>query len=81
VPSPKIFSIAFEGALKSSPLLSHINSRGDLIAYADDFLIHSSSISELWGLRLNPKKSQFLPKRGSEEEKELPTIDGIQTCL
>ena len=64
-----LFNIVLEDALKSSPLLSQMIRRGDLIAYADDIAIFSSSLEELrqvlrefenlkteWGLTLNRKK-------------------------
>jgi hypothetical protein len=36
--SPFLFNIVFEEALKSSPLLASIIRRGNLLAYADNFL-------------------------------------------
>jgi hypothetical protein len=72
--SPFLFIFLFHEALSSSPLLSQMIRRGDLMAYADDVLIQSSSMEELrqalkefdklvehWGLSLNRKKCDLMP--------------------
>ena len=68
--SPLLFNIYLNDALKSSPVLQQILRRGDLFAYADDIVLHLSSIAEVrgvieafedlsveWGIVLNKNKS------------------------
>ena len=68
--SPMLFNVYLEEALNSSPKLSTMRKRGDLLAFADDMLILTNSKAELeeaiqeiehlapeWSLRMNKEKS------------------------
>ena len=87
--SPFLFTVAFEEALFSSDHLANVIKRGDLLAYADDILIQSSSINELktiiseiqklqteWGLIINKRKSELMLAKDAEEE--IAEIDGVK---
>ena len=41
--SPVLFKVYLEEAIKSSKKLDEVRSRGDLLAFADDMLVMSSS--------------------------------------
>ena len=45
--SPMLFNVYLEEALSSSPKLSEMRKRGDLLAFADDMLILTNSKAEL----------------------------------
>ena len=71
--SPVLFNFYLEEALKSSRKLEEMRRRGDLLAFADDMLVMSNSLSEIemvleelktlnisWNLRLNKKNYEIL---------------------
>ena len=83
--SPFLFNVYLEEAIKSSRKLDEVRSRGDLLAFADDMLVMTSSKPELeeiineftnlqvrWNLKLNKKKSEILARDDTEE------INGIK---
>ena len=45
--SPVLFNVYLEEALKSSDKLESVRKRGDLLAFADDMLVMSNSVSDL----------------------------------
>ena len=45
--SPVLFNVYLEEALKSSRKLEELRRRGDLLAFADDMLVMSSSKPEI----------------------------------
>ena len=45
--SPVLFNVYLEEALKSSVKLEAVRKRGDLLAFADDMLVMSSSVQDL----------------------------------
>jgi retron-type reverse transcriptase len=71
--SPLLFNVYLEEAIRSSAKLDGVRSRGDLLDFADDFLVMSNSQAEIeqiineltalqvkWNLKLNKKKSEIL---------------------
>lgn len=84
--SPLLFNVFLDAALRSSKLLEQALKRGDLIAYADDLTILTSStvqaetiIKELekleyeWCLKINKRKTEFISNTTQSPE----TISGI----
>ncbi|MFM7725162.1 MAG: reverse transcriptase domain-containing protein, partial [Flavobacteriales bacterium] len=78
--SPVLFNVYLEEALKTSDKLESVRKRGDLLAFADDMLVMSNSVSDLsdtiealaelnikWNLRLNKKKSEILTNEKLEQ--------------
>jgi hypothetical protein len=78
--SPVLFNVYLEEALKTSSKLESVRKRGDLLAFADDMLVMSNSVSDLsdtiealaelnikWNLRLNKKKSEILTNEKLEQ--------------
>ena len=45
--SPVLFNVYLEEALKTSDKLESVRKRGDLLAFADDMLVMSNSVSDL----------------------------------
>jgi hypothetical protein len=78
--SPVLFNVYLEEAIKTSEKLESVRKRGDLLAFADDMLVMSNSVSDLsdtiealaelntkWNLRLNKKKSEILTNEKLEQ--------------
>jgi hypothetical protein len=78
--SPVLFNVYLEEAIKSSPKLEYMRTRGDLLAFADDMLVMTNAVGELrmaiealeslrekWNLRLNKKKSEILTREAIQE--------------
>jgi hypothetical protein len=91
--SPMLFNVYLEEALNSSPKLSELRKRGDLLAFADDMLILTNiqaemleAINELeglapeWSLKMNKDKSQILTKDAMGPSGNTQDIGGIQ-CM
>ena len=78
--SPLLFNVYLEEALRTSPKLEQVRTRGDLLAFADDMLLMSNSRTEVeeiinelaslelsYNLRMNKKKSEILTAEDAEE--------------